>query len=60
MTYSVLKKEYVIENLGKDKTVYCVDFKTMRVMDCETMTVGTIKNYINSPDTVFYLVTPQA
>lgn len=60
MTYSVLKKEYVIESLGKGKIVYCVDFKTMRVMDCESMTVGVIRSNIDSPDTVFYLVTPQA
>lgn len=57
MTYTVIKKEYVIESLGKGKTVYCVDFKGMRVMDCGNMTISTIRNFIDSADSVFYMVT---
>lgn len=53
--YTVLKKEYVIETLGKGKDVLCIDFKNMRVMDCADMTVRTIQSYIESPDTVFYI-----
>lgn len=55
--YDVLKPQYVVENLGKGKTVLVIDFKTMRVMDCVDMTVRTIQTFIDSTDTVFYIKT---
>ena len=55
MTYSELKKQYVIENLGKGNTVLVVDFQTMRVMNCVDMTVNTINSYIAKDSTKFFL-----
>jgi hypothetical protein len=56
MKYEVLKKEYVIETLGKGTKVLVVDFQTMRVLDCSELTVNTINFYIGKGDTVFYKV----
>jgi hypothetical protein len=56
MKYVVLKKEYVIETLGKGTKVLVVDFQTMRVLDCSELTVNTINFYIGKDDTVFYKV----
>jgi hypothetical protein len=56
MKYEVLKKEYVIETLGKGTKVLVVDFQTMRVLDCSELTVNTINFYIGKDDTVFYKV----
>lgn len=53
-SYAVVDKKYVIEKLGKGECVICVDFKTMRNYDCETMTIGAIRAYMDSTDTVFY------
>lgn len=52
--YTALKKEYVFENLGKGACVLCVDFKSMRVMDCATLLVGAVQSFIDSPDSLFY------
>ncbi len=54
MKYEVIKKEYVIETLGKGHIVIVCDFKTMRMINCENMTVKTINAFIAQDDTVFY------
>ena len=56
MTYTELKKEYVIETLGKGATVIMCDFNTMRMVDCGDMTVNSIKAFIEKPETKFYKV----
>ena len=57
MTYSELKKQYVIEKLGKGNTVLVVDFQSMRVMNCVDMTINTINSYIAKDSTKFFLGT---
>jgi len=52
--YNAVDKKYVIEKLGKGECVICVDFKTMRCYDCESMTIGGIRAYMESTDTRFY------
>lgn len=59
-SYTVVDRKYVIEKLGKGDCVICVDFKSMRCYDCETMTIGSIRSYIESTDTVFYVKTEVA
>lgn len=56
MSYSELKKEYVIETLGKGNTVIMCDFSTMRMVDCATMTVAAINCFIESSGTKFFKV----
>lgn len=54
MTYTELKKEFVIENLGKGNTVIMCDFSTMRMVNCDTMTVGAIQSFMEKPETKFF------
>lgn len=54
MTYTELKKEYVIETLGKGTPVICCDFATMRMLDCADMTVNTIRSFIEKSETKFF------
>lgn len=54
MTYTELKKEYVIETLGKGEKVIMCDFATMRMVDCGDMTVNTILSFIEKSETKFF------
>lgn len=54
MTYTELKKEYVIETLGKGAKVILCDFATMRMLDCGDMTINTIQSFIDKADTKFF------
>lgn len=54
MSHTELKKEYVIENLGKGNRVIMCDFSTMRMTDCDTMTVGAIQSFIEKSETKFF------
>lgn len=56
MSYELIKKEYVIETLGKGNDVIICDFATMKMLNCKDLTIGSIKFYIEKPDTVFYKV----
>lgn len=56
MTYTELKKEYVIETLGKGVKVIMCDFYTMRMVDCGDMTVNAINAFIEKSETKFYKV----
>lgn len=56
MNCTELKKEYVIENLGKGNTVIMCDFSTMRMVDCAEMTVQAINSFIDKPETKFFKV----
>lgn len=54
MSYEVIKKDYVIQSLAKgDKVILC-DFDTMRMSNCDDMTVGAINTFIEKKNTVFY------
>lgn len=53
MSYSEVKKEYVIQTLGNgDKVIMC-DFETMRMADCGEMTVNAINAFIAKSSTKF-------
>ena len=52
--YTVLDKQYVLQKLDKGECVLCVDFKTMKIIDCAAMTVSAINIYKESSDTIFY------
>ena len=54
MTYTELKKEYVIETLGKGTKVILCDFATMRMLDCGDMSVNTIQSFIDKAGTKFF------
>lgn len=54
MSYTEVKKEYVIETIAKGSQVICCDFSTMRMADCAEMTVNTIMAFINKSETKFF------
>lgn len=58
--YEVLKAQYVIETLGKGSKVLCVDFQSMKIIDCEDLTIKAINSYIADTTVVFYKVTEVA
>lgn len=56
MTYTELKKEYVIETIAKGDTVILCDFAKLRMNDCVDMTVNVINNAIAKAETKFFKV----
>ena len=56
MTITEVKKEYVIENLGKGERIVMCDFVSLRMADCGEMTVNTINSFIEKPETKFFKV----
>lgn len=54
MQYTELKKDYVIQTLAKGEKVILCDFDTMRMSNCDDMTVGAINSFIAKTNTVFY------
>lgn len=56
MSYTEVKKDFVIETLAKGSTVICCDFSTLRMADCSEMTVNTILSFIDKTDTKFFKV----
>ena len=55
--YTAVDGKYVIEKLGKGAQVYLCDFAGMRIMDCNTMTVGAINSFIPRTDCKWYTAT---
>ncbi len=60
MNYTGVDAKYVIEKLGKGETVLLCDFATGRIMDCSTMTVAAINNFIPRTDCKWFVVTEVA
>ena len=54
VTYEVLKNQYVFENLDKGAEVIICDFAALRMVNCNDISVGTIKNFASKETTVFY------
>lgn len=52
--YTEVKKEYVFKVLGENKTVLCVDFNALRVMNCNELKVGAIQSFLEIPNAKFY------
>ena len=57
MNYTELKKEYVIETLGKGARVIMCDFATMRMLECVELSVAAVNSFIEKPETKFFKVT---
>lgn len=57
--YSAIDSKYVIEKLGKGTNVLLCDLTSMRVMDCTTMTVGSINSFVPRTDCKWYAVTEE-
>lgn len=53
-TYAEVDKKYVFGKLEKSEYLLVTDFKAMKVMAVNDLTVNQVNYYINSPDTVFY------
>lgn len=56
VTYVEIKTEYVIETLGKCQKVILCDFSSMRMLDCDNLTVSAINNFINKGTAKFFKV----
>lgn len=54
--YDSLKPQYVVENLGKGKTVLCCDFGSNKIINCFELTIGSVLKLVNSPDCIFFIV----
>ena len=54
--YSMIDGKYVIEKLGKGVPVLLCDLTSMRVMDCNTMTVGSINSFVPRTDCKWFSV----
>ena len=55
--YDSVEGKYVIEKLGKGVPVLLCDLTGMRVMDCDTMTVGAINSFVPRTDCKWFTVT---
>lgn len=53
-TYSVVDKKYVFGKLEKGEYLLMCDFKGLKILEVNDLTVNQINYYINSNDTVFY------
>lgn len=58
--YTAIDGKYVIEKLGKGVKVLLCDLTGMRVMDCTTMTVGSINSFVPRTDCKWYAATEEA
>jgi len=56
MQITEVKKEYVIETLGKGERLVMCDFATLRMAECGEMTVNAINAFIEKPETKFFKV----
>ena len=54
MKYEIVKKEFVFDSLGTGYQVLICDFDTMRMLDCDQMTVNAIQSFREKENIVFY------
>lgn len=52
--YKQIDKSEVNEKLGAGEKVIVCDFKAMRCCECENMTLGAVRGYLERNDTVFF------
>ena len=52
--YVQVEKSNVLTELNNGSDLYCVDFRTLRVMRCADMTVSAVKSFLDNDDTLFY------
>ncbi len=54
LSFTELKKEYVIQTLAKGESVIVCDFSTMKMLQCDDLTISAINGYIAKTETIFY------
>lgn len=53
-TYTLVEKKYVFGKLEKHEYLLVSDFKALKVLAVNDLTVNQVNHFIESPDTVFY------
>lgn len=53
-TYTAVDKKFVFGKLDKGEYLLVCDFKSMKVLAVNELTVSQVNYYIESTDTVFY------
>ena len=54
MKYELIPNDSVFDYLSAGVHVVCCDFKSGRILDCDTLNVGTLNNYIASTECAFF------
>ena len=54
LLFTELKKEYVIQTLAKGESVIVCDFSTMKMVQCDDLTISAINAYIAKTETLFF------
>lgn len=54
MTYTEINKDKVIDTIGADVKVVICDFDTLRMMDCNSMSIAAINSFISKDNTKFF------
>lgn len=54
LTFQELKKEFVIQTLAKGDSVIVCDFSTMKMVQCDDLTISAINSYIAKSETLFF------
>lgn len=52
--YELVEKEDVITELNSGAKMYVVDIPTLRVMECEYMTLQAVKSFVEKPEAMFF------
>jgi hypothetical protein len=52
--YSQIDKAKVLTELNNGSELYCVDFRTLRVMSCSDMTVSAVKSFMANENVLFF------
>lgn len=55
MTYKEINKNEVIEYIGAEIKVIICDFDTLRMMDCNSMSIAAINSFIAKANTKFFI-----
>lgn len=53
-SYTLVEKKYVFGKLEKKEFLLVSDFKALKVLKVDDLTVNQVNYFIESPDTVFY------
>ena len=54
MTYAEINKDKVIDTVGSGVKVVICDFDTLRMMDCNSMSIAAINSFIAKDNTKFF------
>lgn len=56
MEYVLIANEVVFDYISAGIHCVCCDFKSGRILDCDSLNVGTLNNYISSKEAAFFKV----